>query len=94
MELSYRAGFSIDWSRTSKDGYLSALSDEIREPAKGHLDNYLRPYIIDIHHRNEWPAIIGGIRGLDGLDKENIGYGSVDDPLIKQNYKGYQTPSQ
>lgn len=41
MELCYRAKFAIDWSKTSKDNYLRALSDEIREPGQGHLDNYL-----------------------------------------------------
>lgn len=91
MELSYRAGFSIDCSRTTKDGYLAALSDEIREPSKGHLDSYLQPYIINIDHRDQWPTIIGGIKGLDGLDKEAICYGSLDDPLIHKNYKGYQS---
>lgn len=91
MELSFRAGFSIDWSKTNKDNYLRALSNEIREPGIGHLDNYLQPFIVDIASRNEWPLIIGGIVGLDGLDKEQIHYSDIDDPEIKKHYKCYQS---
>lgn len=90
MELCYRAGFAIDWSRTGKDDYLRALGEEIREPFKGHLDNYLKPFVVDIASRDEWPGIVGGIRGLDGLDKEDIRYQSLDDPEIQQLYKSYQ----
>lgn len=93
MELCYRAGFAIDWSRTSKDDYLLALSDEIREPSKGYLDNYLRPFIVDISSREEWPETISGIRGLDGLDKEDITYESLDNPAVQQIYKTYRTQS-
>ncbi|RON08125.1 cell filamentation protein Fic [Pseudomonas brassicacearum] len=90
MELSYRARFAIDWSRTSKDDYLRALSDEIREPRERHLDNYLKPFIVDISSRDEWPATISGIRGLDGLDKEGITYASLDNPEVQQIYKTYR----
>ncbi|EXF91811.1 cell filamentation protein Fic [Pseudomonas fluorescens HK44] len=90
MELSYRAKFAIDWSRTSKDDYLRALSDEIREPRELHLDNYLNPFIVDISSRDEWPVTISGIRGLDGLDKEGITYASLDNPEVQQIYKTYR----
>lgn len=90
MELCYRAGFAIDWSRTSKDDYLRALSDEIRAPFKGHLDNYLKPLVVSITSRDEWPEIIGGVRGLDGLDKEDITYESLDNPEVQQIYKTYR----
>lgn len=86
MELSYRAGFSIDWSRTHKDDYLSALSAEIDDPSKGYLDGYLQPFVVDISSRDEWPEMIGGIKGLDGLDKENITYQSLDNPDIQNLY--------
>ncbi|VVP38209.1 hypothetical protein PS896_04714 [Pseudomonas fluorescens] len=68
MELCFRTRFAVDWSKTSKDDYLNALSDEIRNPFKGHLDSYLKPFVIDISNRDEWPGMIGGIKGLDGLD--------------------------
>ncbi|WAC45220.1 Fic family protein [Pseudomonas sp. SL4(2022)] len=94
MELCYRAGFAINWSDTSKDDYLQALSDEIREPSKGHLDNYLKPFVVGISSRDEWPEIIGGIRGLDGLDKEDISYENMDNPEVQQIYKTYRAHHQ
>lgn len=94
MELCYRASFAINWSETSKDDYLRALSDEIREPSKGHLDNYLKPFVVGIASRDEWPEIIGGIRGLDGLDKEDITYESLDNPEVQQIYKAYRAQHQ
>ncbi|MGC5700737.1 Fic family protein [Pseudomonas sp. NFXW11] len=90
MELCYRAGFAIDWSRTNKNDYLQALSEEIRDPSEKHLDRYLKPFIIGIKSREEWPQIIGGIRGLDGLDKDGITYESLDNPQIQQIYKTYR----
>lgn len=94
MELCYRTGFTIDWSKTGKDDYLRALSDEIREPFEGHLDNYLKPFVVSITRRDEWPEMIGGIRGLDGLDKEDITYESLDNPEVQQIYKTYRAQHQ
>ncbi|MDX5629608.1 MULTISPECIES: Fic family protein [unclassified Brenneria] len=91
MELSYRAKFAINWSKTTKDVYLRALSDEIRDPSKGHLDNYLKPFVVNISSRDEWPALISGIKGLDGLDKEDIVYESLDSPEVQRIYKTYRT---
>ncbi|WP_433737857.1 Fic/DOC family protein [Pseudomonas putida] len=91
MELCYRAKFAIDWSKTNKDDYLRALSDEIREPREGALDSYLKPFIVDISSRDEWPETISDIRGLDGLDKEGITYESLDNPQVQQIYKTYRT---
>ncbi|WP_331691299.1 Fic family protein [Pseudomonas sp. ZY71] len=90
MELCYRTRFAIDWSKTNKDDYLRALADEIRDPFTGHLDGYLAPFVIDISSRDEWPAMIGGIKGLDGLDKEGITYESLDDPEVQRLYKAYR----
>ena len=44
MELSYRAGFSIAWSSTTKENYLIALSEEIKTPGRGILDDYLHQF--------------------------------------------------
>ena len=41
----------------------------------------------EIASRSEWTEIVGGIRGLDGLDKEEITYESLDDPKVKQRYQ-------
>ncbi|SEM60280.1 cell filamentation protein [Pseudomonas sp. ok272] len=89
MELCYRAKFAIDWSKTNKDDYLRALSEEIREPREQRLDHYLRPFIVGISSRDEWPQTISGISGLDGLDKEGIRYESLDDPEVQRIYKTY-----
>lgn len=90
MELCYRAKFAIEWSRTNKDDYLRTLSAEIREPFKGHLNDYLKPFVVDIAHRDEWPGMIGGIKGLDGLDKEGITYENLDNPEVQQIYNAYR----
>lgn len=44
-ELCRRAGIHIDWSHSEKAPYLAALTKELQDPAKGHLDNYLRPFV-------------------------------------------------
>ncbi|MFJ4252151.1 Fic family protein [Pseudomonas sp. NPDC089741] len=90
MELCFRTRFAVDWSKTSKDDYLNARSDEIRNPFKGHLDSYLKPFVIDISNRDEWPGMIGGIKGLDGLEKEGITYANLDNPEVQQLYKAYR----
>lgn len=90
MELCYRAKFAIEWSRTNKDDYLRALSEEIESPFKGHLSHYLKPFVVDIAHRDEWAAMIGGIKGLDGLDKEGITYESLDNPEVQRIYNTYR----
>ncbi|EPC5390717.1 Fic family protein [Serratia liquefaciens] len=86
IELSFRAGFTINWPESNKNDYLQALTDEINAPSQRHLDHYLQPFVVDISSRDDWPTIIGGIKGLDGLDKENISYGSLDDPEIQKIY--------
>ena len=93
MELCYRAKFAIEWSKTNKDDYLRALSAEIKEPFKGHLNDYLQPFVVDIAHRDEWPGMIGGLKGLDGLDKERITYESLDNPEVQKIYTTYRAQS-
>ncbi|MGY4493836.1 Fic/DOC family protein [Pseudomonas sp. TE3610] len=88
-ELSHRAGFSINWGQTTKDGYLSALSAEILDPTLKPLDAYLLPHVVDSVGRENWPGLIGGIQGLDGLDKEDLDYQKLDDSTPRRQYKGY-----
>lgn len=90
-ELCYRAGFSINWSHTTKDGYLAALSAEILDPRKQLLDAYLKPHVVKAVSREDWPDLIGGIQGLDGLDKEDLVYQKVDGSEPKLQYQGYLT---
>ena len=44
-EMAYRAGISIDWAQTDKTAYLTALTTELNDPGKEHLDDYLKPFI-------------------------------------------------
>lgn len=74
---------------TTKDGYLSALSAEILDPALKPLDAYLLPHVVDSVGRENWPGLIGGIQGLDGLDKEDLDYQKLDDSTPRRQYKGY-----
>lgn len=90
MELTFRAGFSIDWGQTRKDLYLLALNQEIAHPNQGHLDAYLTDFIVPIHGRDRWIEVIGQINGLDGLDSEDINYESVDDPDVQRIYAAYR----
>ncbi|MCU1739119.1 MULTISPECIES: Fic family protein [Pseudomonas] len=91
MELCFRAGFAIDWSQTTKDDYLRVLSAEIREPNERHLDTYLQPHVVEVARREDWPAIIGEIKGLDGLDKEGITYENLDGSMARpySHYRSY-----
>ncbi|MGV8604688.1 cell filamentation protein Fic, partial [Pseudomonas aeruginosa] len=68
IELSYRAGFAIDWARTRKDDYLQALDDEINNTGKGHLESYLVPSVVPIQRRDKWPEIIVQIHGLHSME--------------------------
>lgn len=88
-ELCHRAGFSINWGHTTKDDYLAALSAEILDPRKQLLDAYLKPHVVNAVSRKDWPALIGGIQGLDGLDKEDLVYQKIDGSEPKLQYRGY-----
>src|SRR5664279_4580410 len=64
--LAQRAGFSIVWSATEKDAYLDALTKEIENPPKGHLDTYLKPFIRGPIAYEQLAAAIVQAPGLDG----------------------------
>ena len=88
--LAQRAGFSIDWSRTDKDAYLDALTREIDAPSKGHLDNYLEPFIgAPIAHEDLASQVVKA-PGLDGrahANDENEVVGDVDAPEVRAQYE-------
>jgi cell filamentation protein len=65
-ELCTRAGMSVDWSRTEKDSYLTALTREIADPQAGHLDAYLKPFIGPQIPPERWLQTVNDLRGLDG----------------------------
>jgi cell filamentation protein len=85
--LAQRAGFSIDWAATAKVDYLSALTKELDEPGKGHLDAYLKPFIRKAITDDRLAAEIAQAPGLDGTDEQNEILGNTSDPALKTRYE-------
>lgn len=87
--LAQRAGFSIDWAATDKTAYLTALTQELDDPGKGILDNFLRPFmrsaVIDLSKH------VADAKGLDGgAGNADQVYGRNDDPNVQAQYKQQQ----
>jgi cell filamentation protein len=85
--LSLRAGFSIDWAATTKASYLFALTNELDDPGKGHLDAYLKPFMRDAAPEDRLADEIVQAPGLDGTDEENEVLGKTSDPALKARYE-------
>jgi cell filamentation protein len=88
--LAQRAGFSIDWSATNKDAYLDALTKEIENPPKGHLDVYLKPFIRDPVAYERLATAIVQAPGLDGSVQDaelNEVLGTTEEPAVKAQYE-------
>jgi cell filamentation protein len=88
--LAQRAGFSIDWSATKKDAYLDALSKEIENPEKDHLDAYLKPFIRDPIAYAQLATAIVQAPGLDGSARDaelDEVLGTTDEPAVKAQYE-------
>jgi cell filamentation protein len=62
--LAQRAGISIAWEETDKWHYLSALTNEMKLPGDGHLDNYLKPFIRPAVGRHEALAQLLNLKAL------------------------------
>ncbi len=96
-ELCRRAGFSIDWHRTRKDDYLTALTDEIENPAKGILDQYLYPFVASPLNVTAYAQALGELSGLSGMERfeQEIAHGTdilyrpVDAPEVIAAYSNY-----
>jgi cell filamentation protein len=89
--LAQRAGFSIDWSATKKDAYLDALTREIENPPKGHLDTYLKPFVREPIAYDRLATVIVQAPGLDGSVQDaalNQVLGRTDEPAVKAQYEG------
>lgn len=84
--MAQRAGISIDWAATDKVGYLSALTEELDDPDKGHLDTYLKPFIREAVSEDRLAAEIALAPGLDGNDQQNEILGKTSDPAMKARY--------
>ena len=84
-ELCYRAGFSIDWTRTNKAEYLRALTNEIAKPQEGHLDKYLAPFISEERiELARWQEVVMSMPGLDSVDEEPGEATPYDDKVMAQ----------
>lgn len=88
-ELCHRAGFAIEWHRTSKADYLGALSAEIEQPGKGLLDGYLLQFVGANQERHLWSGAISGLSGLDGLGTGDRIEGEFSDVAIAQKYREF-----
>jgi cell filamentation protein len=88
--LAQRAGFSIDWSATTKDAYLDALTREIENPPKGHLDAYLKPFMRGPIAYEQLATAIVRAPGLDGDLRGaalNEVLGTTEEPAVKAQYE-------
>jgi len=94
-ELAERAGFSVEWTGTSKAAYLNALTQEIGRPGAGHLDAYLKPFLrrpVGIENLVEH---VVNTRGLDGsAGEENRVLGKVSDAELQARYAAQRLQRQ
>lgn len=77
-ELCRRAGVHVDWSRTEKTAYLDALTKELENPGRGHLDTYLKPFVRT--EALERGADARSLQALAGLGPETMNTDTA--PLI------------
>jgi cell filamentation protein len=84
--LSHRAGISVDWASTSKTEYLTALTHELNDPDKGHLDVYLKSFVGNAHNEKDLLADIVGAPGLDGEGEDRVA-GNTGDTRLKAEYE-------
>jgi cell filamentation protein len=92
--LAQRAGFSIDWSATKKDAYLDALTKEIENPSKGHLDAHLKSLMRDPVSHEHLATAVAQAPGLDGSvqdDELNEILGNADEPAVRAEYEAMLT---
>ena len=85
--MTQRAKFSIDWAATGKTDYLSALTRELDDPGKGHLDDYLMPLVREALTDDRLAQEIALAPGLDGNDEQNEVLGKTDDPALQVRYE-------
>jgi cell filamentation protein len=85
--MAQRAGFSIDWAATDKAGYLSALTKELDDPDKDHLDAYLEPFMRNAVPADRLAGEIARAPGLDGNDEQNEVLGKTNEPALKTRYE-------
>ncbi|HMO48962.1 MAG TPA: Fic family protein [Rubrivivax sp.] len=90
-ELCHRAGFCIEWHRTTKSDYLAALSEEIASPGRGALDAYLLRFVGVHQERQWWGGTIGSLPGLGGgKGTEDTIEGEYRDAEVSQKYREFE----
>ena len=89
--LAQRAGISIDWAATNKDAYLAALTEEIENPDRGMLDQYLKPFIRAAIAEDQLAEQVKELPGLSGATAEEPGadvvLGKVSEPTVQERYQ-------
>ena len=86
--LAQRAGFSIDWSKTDKTDYLTALTKELDTPGKGILDDYLKPFMGEAIEYEKLSSSVLGAPGLDGKSPDqNAVLGKTSEPAVQARYE-------
>ncbi|KJR22893.1 cell filamentation protein Fic [Vibrio navarrensis] len=89
-ELCHRAGFSIEWEKTTKFDYLTALSKEIEKPRDKTLNAYLSQFVGSSRNRDSWGGSIKSIKGLDGVGQTNNVDGDYSDEQVSREYRAYK----
>lgn len=89
-ELCHRAGFCIEWHRTTKMDYLTALSQEIASPGRGILDTYLLRFVGDHQERQLWGGAIGALAELNGHGTEDIIEGDYREEAVSQKHREFE----
>lgn len=89
-ELCFRAGISVDWTRSRKAPYLQALTLEIESPNAGHLDAYLLPLLDAPVPRAQWQNTVMALPGLDGANVEADSAASYSDPRVASGYAKFE----
>lgn len=89
-ELCHRAGFSIKWHETTKNDYLAALTKEIQSPCRGHLDNYLKNFMVNASRRGDLADVIGSISGLDGSGNDDVVVGAYSEESVMREYREFE----
>ena len=64
-----------------------ALTKELDNPDKGHLDAYLKPFIREAVGQDRLAVEIALAPGLDGNDEQNQILGKTSDPALKARYE-------
>ena len=88
-ELAQRAGISVNWAATDKAEYLTALTQELNRPGKGHLDAYLRSFVGPATGRDRLAGHVARAPGIDGRGAlgANEVLGTFSDPALQARYR-------